>query len=172
MSELVPNNNVVDVELDDDYAAKLKGFMGFEENNRFPYVPKIFRRLDKDGNFLVPKNKWPIFYLEGKDGIQASELQDEAGYVSRDSKTGEQKIVLQGGKQRLSTIATGCKGWKNWYETDFKTLIPFNEKTDIKNGRLIDAKLKKFPVPLQEELQEAINERDTMTKEELAGLDC
>lgn len=173
MTELVPNQEtIIDVVLNDDYAAKLKGYMGFEETNRFPYTPKVFRQKDKDGNFYVPKSKWPIFFLEGKDGIQASEIQDEAGYVTRDKNTGEQKIMLQGGKSRLSTLASCVKGWKNWYETDFKTLIPFNEKTDIKSGKLVEAKLKKFPVPLQEELQEAINERDTMTKEELSGLDC
>jgi len=172
MSELAPINKEVDVEVNEEYLAKLKGFMGFEETDKFPYTPKVFRQKDKDGNFIFPKKMWPIFYLVGKDGIEASELQDDAGYVTRDSKTGQNKIVLQGGKQRLDTIATSVKGWKNWFESDFKTAIPFDAKKDIKNDRLINDKLKKFPIPLQEELQEAINERDTMTKEELTGLEC
>ncbi len=174
MSELenVPAvNNNVDVVLDETYAQKLKGFMGFEETDKFPYTPKIFREKDEDGNFIIPKSLWPVFYLVGKDGIEASHLQDEAGHVSIDKVTGNRRIVLEGGKQRLNTLATGVRGWKNWRESNMKVLIPFDAKTDIKNGRLIDAKIKKFPVPLQEELQEAINERDTMSKEELTGLD-
>lgn len=172
MSELAPINNEVDVEVNEEYLSKLKGFMGFEESDQFPYTPKVFRQKDKDGKFIFPKKMWPIFYLTGKDGIEASELQDDAGYVTRDAKTGQNKIVLQGGKQRLDTIATSVKGWKNWFESDFKTAIPFDKKNDIRNNRLVDSKLKKFPIPLQEELQEAINERDTMTKEELTGLEC
>lgn len=161
-----------DVVLDEAYLQKLKGYMGFEETDKFPYTPKVFREKNADGDFIVPKSLWPVFYLVGKDGIEASHLQDEAGHVSIDKVTGNRRIVLEGGKQRLGIIATGVKGWKNWRESNMKVLIPFDAKTDIRNGKLIDAKIKKFPVPLQEELQEAINERDTMTKEELTGLDC
>ncbi len=173
MSELanVPAETT-DVEVNEEYLLKLKGYMGFEETDQFPYTPKVFREKDKEGKFIFPKKMWPVFYLVGKDGIEASELQDDAGYVTRDAKTGQSRIVLQGGKQRLETIATSVKGWKNWYETDFKTLIVFDKKTDLKSNRLSNDKLKKFPIPLQEELQEAINERDTMTKEELTGLEC
>lgn len=159
----------VDMVLTEEMKEKLKGVLGFQIDSTFPYVPIAYREKNGDGKYIVPKELWPVFTLKSKNGIEVAKAEDNAGYVTMAEKQ-DAKIFMTGGAARLDTLRKGVKAWKNWRD-ESGILIPFDERKDIQGGQLSDAKMKMFKVDLQKDLQNAINERSTLSPEELQGLE-
>lgn len=165
-----------------DLKSKLKDFVAFDVSASFPYVPKIFREKDKDGKLEIPKEFWTVFKLKSKDGLQIAKVEDEMGYVSLDNKTNETKMQLRSGTIRLNTLRDGILSVKNFITEDgsriswdhkmTQAIITGTDgKENIKNGIKIDFIIAKMRAAFQVEIANAINERKTLTEEELQGLD-
>jgi len=156
---------VKDIILTDEHKAKLKGLLAFDVSATFPYVPKAYRESD------IPKELWPIFILKSKDGLELAQAEDDAGVMLYDQQTQQAKMKLCAGTMRVKTLKRGIKSWKNWRNEE-GILIEYN-KTKHTNGsnELSDSALRSFPIALQLELQNAINERSILTPEELQGLE-
>lgn len=163
--------DIQDIQLTEEVKEKLKGYLGFDVNSTFLYVPKVFRQKDAEGKYLIPKDLWPVFKLKGKDGLEYAKAEDTAGFLSFDRESKKDQLYLETGKERINTLRAGLKGWKNWYKEDFKTVIPWNQNYIGADGLLREKHLAEMKVILQVELQEAINERSILTEEELRGLD-
>lgn len=165
-----------DVVLTPEMKDKLKGFVAFTVDADFPYVPKVYRENK------MPKEVWPLYRLKSKDGIGVAEAEDNAGYVELGRKgEPESKLRMQSGKARLDTLYTGILSCKNQmlegdrsvsYDAAAKlmTTTDADSKEHVKNGASIKDFVKLLPVALQMELQDAINERSTLSEEELSGL--
>jgi hypothetical protein len=149
-----------DVTLTDEMRAQLKDVLGFEVEANFPYVPKAFR------GSTISKSLWTIFTLRSKDGLEIAEAEDNTGYFEYDTKErNKSRLVMQSGKARLETLRKGILKAKNFI-TESGKAISFDAKNDD-----IDAFIRKIKPKLQVELQEAINERVTLTPDELLGLE-
>jgi len=165
-----------DIVLTDEMKEKLKGFLAFTVDTPFKYVPKVFR-----GN-NIPKELWPVFMLKSKDGIEIADAEDEAGYVELGKKgDSESKLKMQSGKARILTLSSGVLSVKNYplegdksvsYDKASKvlTITDSDGKEHLKNGSDIKGLLRLLTAQLQTELQDAINERSTLSDEELSGL--
>ncbi len=142
--------------LDDKMKEALRkaGALGFSVENTFLYVPRAFR----DPVNQIPKNHWPVYTLRAKSGIEIADVEDKAGYYE------DGKLHLESGSTRLETLRIGIISVKRFIMEDGSII-------DFKEGENIDSLIAKFPIALQVELQNAINERKTLTKEELAGLE-
>ena len=169
-----------DLKLTPEVKAKLDGFLGFTVEATFKYTFKVFRQKDESGNFIVPKETWPIFTLKSLDGLEAAKREDSAGYVTLDTKLSETKLHLESGSSRISTLEKGIKGVNNLILEDGSVLDfdSVQEIITIRNGKKSKAtkgsvkELIKYLRPVaQMELQEAINERSTLSDEELQGLE-
>ncbi|MBU2249947.1 MAG: hypothetical protein KKD77_24590 [Gammaproteobacteria bacterium] len=164
-----------DVVLTQEMKDRLKGFVAFTVDTDFSYVPKVYR----ENNF--PKETWPLYRLKSKDGIELAQAEDEAGYVELAKKGDAQsKLKMQSGKARLDTLRDGIISCKKQplegdrfvsYDKPSKTLtiIDAEGKEHIKNTD-VSGLIRLLPIALQMELQDAINERSTLTEEELSGL--
>lgn len=165
-----------DVVLTDDIKAKLKGFLGFQVEATFPYVPKVYREGD------IPKELWPVFTLKSKDGLEIAAADDDAmGPMEVDGKSNVSRVSLRPGHQRLQTLRSGLKDIKGFLlengeriDWNWKVRDLVVRKSDgsgaTKNNVPIDKVIAYLPSALQVELQNAINERDVLTPEELRGL--
>jgi len=160
---------IKDIIITPEQRAALSGILGFDTDSTFPYVPKAFRALNPDGSYVFPKELWTVYILKGKNGVEASKLENDAGYLSYDNDQKKPTLHLESGKERLLTLRSGIKGWRNFWQQD-GTEIKFNPNFIGTDGLLREKHLEAFPVLLQIELQDAINERSILTPEELAGL--
>lgn len=159
---------------------KLRGSLGFSVNATFTYVPKAFRQKDDNGEYIIPKDFWPVFTLKSLDGLEAAKREDSAGYVTFGEKKNESKLHLQSGNMRIDTLSNGIKNVKNFYFED-GSVASFDSKLEtmtILNGEESGTKrvspkqfIRYIRPDLQIELQEAINERNILTEEELRGLE-
>jgi len=152
----------------DDATRKLlaeTGMLGFTENPKFVYVPKAFREKNEDGTYKIPKEHWPKFHLEGKDGIESAKMEDTMGHMEFDSKTDVRRWVGKSGSKRIEILKGGIKGWENWFDNEGKE-IPFRQNQSI----IHNESLKRIPVALAIELANAITDRITLTPEETEGL--
>lgn len=146
----------VDLKLTPEMAEKLKGFLAIDVNAKFKYVPKAYRNGDG-----IPKEFWPIFTLNGKDAIDLAKAEDSAGVMEIDPESGKlTRYIPRAGSSRITTLKDGIDRWKNFR----------NEKGELIEYVNSDS-ISCLPVPLQTELQDAINERKTLTEEELRGLE-
>jgi hypothetical protein len=155
---------------------RLKNCTGFEIGNTFKYVPKDFRMKDESGNYVVPKEFWPVFTLKSKDGLEIAKIEDNSGFVSY-RPDGSTEWHGRSGEKRIATLEAGIVKIKNLplengdtfldYDST-KEEIAINDKVSRCAGRDV---IKYLRVPLQIELQEAINERSVLTEEELRGLE-
>ncbi len=163
-----------DMVLTDEIKQKLKGFVAFSVNNTFKYVPKVYREND------IPKELWPIYVLKSKNGLEITKLEDDIGYVSIDNTGGDSKYMPRSGTIKLKTLREGIISVKNQLHED-GSFINFDAKTGIiiikkqdgtesKINSSIDGFIKYLPSDIQLDLVNAINERDTLTEEELQGL--
>lgn len=142
--------------LDEKMKEKLRaaGALGFSVENTFIYVPRAFREPDSQ----IPKSMWTIYTLRAKSGIEIADVEDKAGYYE------DGRLHLESGRTRLETLRIGIVSVKNFHMED-------GTAVEYKEGENIDTLLAKMPIRLQVELQNAINERKTLTKEELSGLE-
>ena len=159
---------VVNKVLDSEIRKKLMkaGMLGFTENPEFKYVPKCYRELGDDGQYIIPKEAWPVFTLKGKDGVESAKMEDGMGYMEFDEKTDTKRWIGKSGTRRIQILRDGVKGWDNWPDTD-GNLIPFRENA----GKIHNESLGRIPVNLAIELANAITDRVTLTPEELEGLE-
>jgi len=159
------------MELTPEVKNKLKGFIGFQTDSIFKYVPKVFRDLEND----IPKNLWPIFTLKSKDGIELAKIEDNIGDMKFDVITQETSMALKSGNTRITTLEYGIKKVNNFI-LDNGSVVSFeNEELnidgDIKKHRKVKEIIKLMPINLQKELQDVINERSELSQEELEGLE-
>lgn len=142
------------------------GALGFTENLEFNYVPKAFREKDKEsGEYKIPKKFWPVFALVGKDGIEASKMEDNMGHMEYDDKSDIRRWVGKSGTHRIKVLREGLKGWKNFFDSEGEEIQYRQNQNNIH-----EASLKRIPATLGIELCNAIIDRITLTAEELEGL--
>jgi hypothetical protein len=148
----------VKLELTKELKDKLNGYLLFDVEDTFKYVPKVFRDNIKD------KSIWTIFTLRSLNGLELAELENKSGYREVDFENKQIKFFSQSGAYRVYVLQQGIKSWKNVYD----------EKGNIisNSGNMsIDELIKKLPVNLQIELQNAIQERSLLNEDELRGLE-
>ena len=158
-----------EVKLTKDVLDKIKSSSGFDVSDQFIYTPKAFR-------FESSKSSWPIFTLKSKDGLEIAEIEDNAGYIER---KGDTTIFRpRTGSIRVTTLENGITKIKKLPLDDGKRFLDYDaEKLEItiagKITKVLDRKeiVRYLKVPLQIELQDAINERSTLTEEECRGLE-
>lgn len=157
------------LEMTPELRDKLKGFLAFSVETPFAYVPKIFREN-------LPKENWPVFMLRSKNGLEIAKLEDNSGFLTVDEANKSTSFHPQSGTSRLNTLATGIIKFKNYpmedgalisYDSKLKTLVVGGKS---RTAQINDA-IKHLPVDIQRDLQNAINERDTLAEEELRGLE-
>jgi len=172
-----------DLVLTEEMRIKLReaGALGFNVEDKFFYIPEAYREKDDNGNFKIPKELCCVFILKSKDGLEAAEAEDNAGYMTYDTKQKESKMFLQSGKSRVQNLVEGILQVKNLYcedgsKVDFdkeKKMLTITDKEGrIKNqpGAHVNAVIKRMKTGLQLEIANAINERKILTEEELRGL--
>lgn len=180
MSEQMETKKIV---FSPEMREKMKGRLGFDVETPFTFVPKRFLEKDKEGKYVFPKNMWTIYTLKSKNGLDIAKLEDDAGYMSYDSKSGNSKYHMQSGAKRVGTLIDGIIRVKNFYMED-DTFVHFDSvaeswiiydfegsliktKTKTKTKKLISV----MHVSEQQELQEAINERSEISDEDKMGLE-
>jgi len=163
---------VVDKRLDEKTLKKLKasGMLGFEVEASFKYVPKFYR----DPENSIPKEYWPLYVLKSKDGLAIAETEDNMS-VTLDRKEEARSFTLKTGSVRISTLKNGIVSIKNQKTEDGRVL-----SYDVKTKKLIvgsserecdtEEAIRYMTANLQVDLQNAINERISLTEEELVGL--
>lgn len=163
------------VEMTSEVRERLKDFIGFQIDATFRYVPKVWRESG------LPKETWPVFTLKSKNGVEIAEAEDNAGFVSLGkAENDESKLHMLTGSQRLETLSKGIVSFVNFPMEDGST-INYDSKTNILTTVSVDGSekskttnilnvIKHLRPKMQKELQEAINERSTLTEEELMGL--
>jgi hypothetical protein len=142
--------------------ARLAGFLGFTKDPVFFYVPEIFREKNDKGDFIIPRENWPVFKLKGKTGIESAEDEDDVGTVDFVNR----QMYMKVGHQRINLLSKHILGWKNFLdikgeEIEFKTV----------DGVLDIEALSRVQVPLQKELKTVINNQSHLTSEEVQGLE-
>jgi hypothetical protein len=143
--------------LTEDQRKKLNGLLAFDVDSEFKYVPLAWREKDAEGNYLFAKELWPVFNLKGMDAFELAQVEDNSGEFIHAAS--EFKFRGRSGEKRITTLKNGVKGWKN-FRNEKMEIVEYKDETSI--GCL--------PINLQIELQNAINERKTLTEEELRGL--
>lgn len=150
-----------DVVLTDEMKKKLASFMPIQLQGEFPYVPRVYRENN------LPKSIWPVFYLRGIDGVQATLLEDEmlgeASYEGMKVKT-----TMNAGRVKVKTCRLGLCGWKNFTDVNGNK-IAAPEKDYL--GAITEDSLKAIPPALMTELCNAITEQSRLTEEELRSLE-
>lgn len=161
---------VKDVVLTDEIKAKIKGFTGFKPESSFKYVPKVYREKGPDGEYVVPKEYWPIFTLRGMDGVEATRNEDnlEVTYDNiSDGNISGSSMRVNSGKTKILTCQRGIISWRN-LRYDDGSLVKVPTK---KNGVLDEDALRHLPPALITELANAITEQTKLSDEELLGLE-
>ena len=164
---------VPDVRLTDEMLKRVQGCVGFDLNDTFAYVPKAFREKNKEGSYVIPKELWPVFTLKSRDGVEVAEIEDVSGMV--EYKDGASLFHPQSGKHRIATLERGLKAIKRMPLEKERTFDWDGETVRISDGttKKADAMgiIRYLKASLQVELQNAINERSTLTEEEKRGLE-
>ena len=160
---------------------RLKDSIGFDVYDTFPYTPKAFREKKADGEYIIPKVLWPIFTLKSKDGLEISNIEDSSGFLEY-KKDGSSVWHSRSGNLRVTTLSTGILKIKNLPLENGAKFLSYdksaNSITISENGQdkksdaaSYEEVIKYLKVNLQIELQNAINERSSLTEEERRGLE-
>ena len=158
-----------DVVLTDAMKKRLRGSLGFKVDAKFQYVPKAYRDQE-NGEFVIPKEFWPVFTLRGVDGVNATLAEDNLhGTVTMHPNDNTSSITVRSGKHKVDTCRRGVITWKNFRDIDGK-LLSCPEKDDSTGG-VTEESLKVLSPALLAELTNAITERSILTSEELLGLE-
>lgn len=173
----------IHLELTTEQKNRISSCMGFTVDTPFPYVPKAFRAVDSDsGEPYLPKEAWPIFTLRSKDGLEIAELEDSAGYMTYDQKKDDARLRFESGTVRIQTLCKGIIRVKN-YRMENDDIVDYDAKTcdmvirhpdgksKVRNNVDIRKFVKLMKADFQKEIQNAINERTTLTEEEARGLE-
>ena len=154
--------------LDNETRKKLAeaGALGFTESKEFLFSPDFFREVDDKENYKLEKALWPVFKLQGKDGIEASDDINNAGYAKFD-KEGNRSWVDKTPEIRRKSLQSNVKGWKNLYDTEGKEIV---FETD-EEGMVKLSLLKRIPATWLINISNAIQDNMTLTPEEVQGLE-
>lgn len=164
-----------DLRLTPEMLEKLKGSIGFDIRDTFVYVPLAFR---ENG---IPKSLWPVFTLKSKDGLEIAEVEDKSGYI--EYKDNASYYHSCSGSHRVAILEKGIKKIKGLPLENGTTFLDYDGDTllvTIRDGngvvntkKLAEEKeiVRYINTKLQVELQNAINERSTLTEEERRGLE-
>lgn len=165
---------MADLKLTAEMQKKLReaGVLGFQVEAPFPYTPKAYRNL--------PKELWAIFTLRSKDGVELANIEDRTSEytLGKDETT----MQIKSGSVRIETLKLGILKMKNYLMED-GTVLDYDKSTETatyhpanggkpasKDRVPVEDVIRHIPIRLQMELQNAINERSTMTDEEVRGL--
>jgi hypothetical protein len=158
---------------------RLRGSIGFEVKNEFKWTPKVFREKQENGTFIIPPVLWPVFVLKSKDGLEIAEIEDSIGYT--EYLNGTPKFHSCSGSHRIATLERGIKSIKNlplgedgkFFDFDSeKQLLTIHDASGIVESKPAEVRdvIRFMRAELQVEIQNAINERSTLTEEERRGL--
>ena len=148
---------------------KKAGALGFDLENQWPYVPEVYRKIDKKKEYIIPKKLWPVFTLRCLDGVDSSLMQDKLyGTITIGDEKGT-TMPLNTGAVRVKTCKLGIINWKNYRDIKGE-LIAAPVKDDIEGG-IVEDSVRLISPKLQMELANAITEYTTMSDEEALGLD-
>ena len=153
------------IELTPEMAKKLKGFLAIDPKATFKYVLLKYREKNKEGEYVFPKELWPVFTLRARDGIEIAERKDIVGYArvrgeGVGGKIDSWDFIPTSGKLLLQTLRKGIVDVKNFRDN----------KGNIIQWRGADS-IRCLSSETQSELEMAINERSVMTEEELRRLE-
>lgn len=165
-----------DMILTEEIKQKLKkaGALGFQIEATFKYVPKAYREKNGEGEYIIPKDLWPIFVLKGIDGVESALLEDDMhgkvtyDKIEKDGKFTGTSIQIESGKVRLNTLCKCLITWKNFRNVKGE-LIKAPEEDKV-HGGLKRSALRILHPDLQTELHNAITEQTILNDEELQGL--
>jgi hypothetical protein len=156
--------------------AKLSKITGFDLEADFDYVPKVFREKDSEGKYVFPKETWAVFKLRSKDGLEVADAEDNAGYIEYNAIANTSIFHPHSGASRLDTLEKGIVVIKN-LPLENGSILSYNKAeakltidNKIEKEVSIRDVLKYLKATLQVELHNAINEKSTLTEEELSGL--
>jgi hypothetical protein len=158
---------------------------GIIADRPFPWTPPAFRKKNEQGEFVIPKALWPVFTLLSKDGIGIAKEEDFSR-ISFDQSNERLETEMKLGSRRIDTLSDGIQKVRG-YPCEDGTLLDFDKKkkqllirtpggqpgtydTESKNDVGPEAFIKYINADNQIQIQNAINERSTLTKEELQGL--
>lgn len=173
----MPDKEGKDIELTEEYKEKLRktGMLGFSIGAQWPYVPKAYRKKNKNGEYELPKELWPIFTLTCIGGVKTTLLEDELsgnvtlGSVKKDGTTEGSTINVKSGKVRLNILRKGIVTWKNFRDASYKIIAP--PKKDEVLGGITEDSIDPIVPDLQTELANAISDQKMLTDEEKLGLE-
>jgi len=138
---------------------KLKSSLGFKLVDNYKYVPKAYREKNEKGEFVFPKEIWPVFILKGIDGRQALEFEDELlGEIDINSSNFNTFKIKQG-RITFLTCKCGIISWSNFFDETGEEIVYSPDKISSLRPELLH------------ELCNAIGERSILTEEELMGLE-
>ena len=171
----------MDMRLSPDILHRIKNCIGFDVYDTFVYTPKVFREKDVNGEYVIPKNLWPIFTLKSKDGLEITKMEDNVGFIEY-KPDGSNIWHSKTGSMRAQTLGEGVLKIKNLpLEGGAKFLSYTKESMKIviadngaeKSFPVADPSeiIRYLKVELQIELQDAINERSTLSEDERRGLE-
>jgi hypothetical protein len=155
---------------------KLSKITGFDLEAEFQYVPKVFRQKDQKGEYVFPKDTWAVFTLRSKNGLEVAEAEDNAGYFEYNAEQKTSIFHAHSGSNRLDTLEKGIISIKNMPLENGDTLSYNKAESKLTIGKKVTKDvpirdvLRYLKVSLQVELHNAINEKSTLTEEELSGL--
>jgi len=155
--------------LDNEMRKKLAkiGGLGFTENPEFIFTFPEFKKKDKEtGEYIIEQKYWPVFTLEGMGGIESTKITSDMGYTEIDKESGNQRYISKSGQQKVKILTKGIKKWSNYFDSEGNEIV-FRHN----NGKVKSSCLELIPPVHTIHLTNAITERDTLSKEELEGLD-
>jgi hypothetical protein len=155
-------NKVVDIVMDEKTKERMKNVLAFRVDAEFNFVPAVCREKDKKGEYFIPKNLWPVFTLKSLNGIDLSEVEDHISYrvIEKHGDDVRMRLYNTTGSARIEILKRGVISHSNYRDMDGK-VIPFTGEETIA----------KYPVSLQNELQDAIEKHSVLTEDETRGLE-
>jgi hypothetical protein len=145
----------MDLELTKELKEKLNGFMAITPDNTFKFTPEFYRKNN------VPKKFIPIFTLKILNGIELSEIENHSGYTVVDVRDyNKREFHGMTGTKRIEILKKGIVGWKNLINADGK-IIDYVDENSIKF----------LPLPIQNDLMNAIVDQTSLSEEELRALE-
>jgi len=103
MDEENQNNKEEERKLTPEVEKKLKELRGFTSDEHFFFTPNVYKEN-------LPKDKWPVFKLKGRDGIAIAKSEDDSGYY----KTKTDQMYMTTGTSRIDLLRNNILGWKNF----------------------------------------------------------
>ena len=155
--------------LTDDYRRRMAGCLAFKVDATFLYVPQACREKKESGEYIIPKQLWPVFVLRGLNGLDGTLKEDSMlDNISYDT-AGNSTVRMRPGHVKVETCCKGITGWRNLRDVD-GAVVPF-PGVDPVTKIMPEAGLACLPPALITELTNAIQSQSRLTEEEALGLE-